>query len=115
MAPSEDLEDLIARLPALLAGSTRSEGNGRLPQSLGTGAVDTALADELDDIISHTHLADPGALSDDDLVSAREELAASSTGCRGTAAQLFDRIDALEAELTRRYRTGEATVDSLLS
>jgi len=28
---------------------------------------------------------------------------------------LFDRIDAIEAELTRRYRTGEASVDSLLS
>jgi hypothetical protein len=27
---------------------------------------------------------------------------------------LFDRIDAIEAELTRRYRTGEASVDSLL-
>ena len=27
----------------------------------------------------------------------------------------FDRIDALQAELTRRYRTGEATVDGLLT
>ena len=26
----------------------------------------------------------------------------------------FDRIDALQAELTRRYRTGEASVDNLL-
>ena len=27
---------------------------------------------------------------------------------------LFDRIDAIENELTRRYRTGEASVDTLL-
>ena len=27
---------------------------------------------------------------------------------------LFERIDALQAEITRRYKTGEATVDSLL-
>ncbi len=26
----------------------------------------------------------------------------------------FERIDALQAELTRRYRTGEASVDGLL-
>ncbi len=28
--------------------------------------------------------------------------------------QFFDRIDALQAEITRRYRTGEASVESLL-
>jgi hypothetical protein len=27
---------------------------------------------------------------------------------------LHERIDALQSELTRRYKTGEATVDSLL-
>jgi hypothetical protein len=27
---------------------------------------------------------------------------------------LFTRIDALQAEITRRYKTGEASVDSLL-
>jgi hypothetical protein len=33
------------------------------------------------------------------------------SGCRR---DLFERIDALQAEITRRYKTGEATVDSLL-
>jgi hypothetical protein len=28
--------------------------------------------------------------------------------------QFFDRIDTLQAEITRRYRTGEASVESLL-
>jgi hypothetical protein len=27
---------------------------------------------------------------------------------------LFERIDALQAEITRRYKTGEASIDSLL-
>lgn len=109
-----DLEDLIARLPALLAGSTRSPGTGRLPQSLGTGTVDTELGDELDEIISHSRLSDPSGLSDDELVTVRDELATFEQRVSQYRRRLFDRIDTLESELTRRYRTGEATVDSLL-
>jgi hypothetical protein len=32
----------------------------------------------------------------------------------GQRRDLFERIDALQAEITRRYKTGEASVDSLL-
>jgi hypothetical protein len=110
----DDLEDLIARLPALLAGSTRAPGLGRLPESLGTGALDTALNDELDEIISHGHLSDPSSITDDELAAAREELVVFEAKVSRLRQSLFDRIDALEAELTRRYRTGEASVDSLL-
>lgn len=111
----DDLEALIARLPALLAGSTRTPGTGRLPQSFGTGEVDTELSDELDDIITHGHLDDPGSISDDELAAAQAELVDFERKVSGLRRQLFDRIDALETELTRRYRTGEASVDSLLS
>ena len=111
----EDLEALIARLPELLAGSTRTPGTGRLPESIGTGTVDADLADELDEIISHGHLTETGKLSDEELTAARDELLAFEQKVSGLRRELFDRIDALEAELTRRYRTGEATVDSLLT
>lgn len=110
----EDLEDLITRLPKLLAGSTRSPGTGRLPQSLGTGTVDDDLAAELDDIIGHTHLREPDRLSDDELQTAADELAEFERRVSDQRRSLFDRIDALEAELTRRYKSGEASVDSLL-
>lgn len=111
----DGLEDLIARLPALLAGSTRTPGTGRLPESLGTGTLDPALEAELDDIITHGRLSDPSDLSDEDLATARTDLDGFETKVSGLRRALFDRIDALEAELTRRYRTGEASVDSLLS
>ncbi len=111
----DDLEDLIARLPALLAGSTRSEGTGRLPSSIGTGTIDDDLQDELDGIITDAHLGDPSALSDDDLDEARQALAGFEQKVSGLRRSLFDRIDALEDELTRRYKSGEETVDSLLT
>ncbi len=110
----DDLEALIARLPQLLAGSTRSEGTGRLPSSIGTGTIDDGLQDELDEIITDSHLGEPGRLSDDQLEAARVSLVAFEKKVSGLRRTLFDRIDALEAELTRRYKSGEASVDSLL-
>lgn len=111
----DDLQALIDRLPTLLAGSTRSPGTGRLPQSFGTGEVDVELSDELDDIITNGHLDDPGSISDVELTAAQAQLTEFEHKVSGLRRQLFDRIDAVETELTRRYRTGEATVDSLLS
>lgn len=110
----DDLEALIARLPRVLAGSTRTPGTGRLPQSIGTGTVDEDLARELDGIISHAHLDEIGDLSDDELATAVDELEELEHRVSGLRKSLFERIDTLQAELTRRYRTGEATVDSLL-
>lgn len=110
----DDLEDLIARLPELLAGSTRSGGNGRLPASMGIGDVDEALEAELEAIITNAHLDQPSDISDEDLAEAGEQLVAFEQKVSKLRREMFDRIDALEAELTRRYRTGEASVDSLL-
>lgn len=112
---ADDLAELIARLPDLLAGSTRSEGSGRLPDTLGTGEVDQTLSDELDAILSHRHLSDVSEVADADLEAARGELAAFEEKVSALRRAMFDRIDAFEGELTRRYRTGEASVDSLLN
>ncbi len=111
----DDLEDLIARLPELLAGSTRSAGTGRLPSSMGIGAVDPDLQDELDSIITGSRLGEPGGLTDDELSASADALVAFEHKVSGLRRTLFDRIDALEAELTRRYKSGEASVDSLFT
>jgi hypothetical protein len=111
----DDLEDLIARLPELLAHSTRSPGNGRLPSAMGTGDIDEDLADELDQIATTGRLSEPDQLSDDELAAVVTALEAFERQVSDLRRALFDRIDAIEAELTRRYRTGEASVDSLLS
>lgn len=109
-----DLEDLIARLPELLAGSTRSPGAGRLPSEFGTGAIDEDLAGELDRIVSEGHLSEPDELTDEQLAAVATSLERYERTVSDLRRNLFDRIDAIEAELTRRYRTGEASVDSLL-
>jgi hypothetical protein len=109
--PSHD--DLVRSLAATLADRGRPAGVGRMPQLLAPDAaeIDTA---ELDAI------AGPGALSrlteldDARLAEMVEGLSAYEHDVSRQRHALHERIDALQAELTRRYRTGEASIESLL-
>ncbi len=109
-----DLATLVDELPGLLAEHTRSAGVGRLPQTLEPTSVDPALEAELDGLVGGGRIATVPEMSDADL----DELAAGLTAFERKVSEqrhaYFERIDALQAELTRRYRTGEATVESLL-
>lgn len=109
-----DLSALIAQLPDVLSDRTSAPGVGRLPQVMAPAELPPALELELDGIVGDGQLADLSTLSDADLASATSSLEAFEQKVSGLRRQLFDRIDALQAEITRRYKTGEASVDSLL-
>ena len=112
-APPPDDDDLVRNLAATLADRSRPAGNGRLPQLLAPDedSIDT---DELDAI------ARPGAMAritesgDDELAALVEKLSAYEADASKQRRALHERIDVLQAEITRRYRTGEASVESLL-
>lgn len=70
---------------------------------------------ELDAITEAAALDNPDQVTDGDLARAAEQLAALELEVSTLRRALFDRIDALQAELTRRYRDGETTVDDLLA
>jgi hypothetical protein len=53
-------------------------------------------------------------LSDEALHQVHDQLEALEREVSDRRRQFFDRIDTLQAEITRRYRTGEASVESLL-
>jgi hypothetical protein len=109
-----DLPALIALLPEVLSDRTHAPGVGRLPQMMAPGELPPDLEAELDAIIGAGHLADLPSVDDDHLRSMADDLAAFEQKVSGHRHDLFERIDALQAEITRRYKTGEATVDSLL-
>ena len=109
-----DLSDLIARLPEVLSDRTHAPGVGRLPQIMAPGELPAELEAELDGIVGDGHLADLPSVDDDHLRSMADDLAAFEQRVSAQRNDLFQRIDALQAEITRRYKTGEATVDSLL-
>ncbi|MGQ0830850.1 MAG: RsiG family protein [Microthrixaceae bacterium] len=109
-----DLPDLISRLPELLSDRTHAPGVGRLPQLMAPAELPAALEAELDGILGEGRLADLPALEDDVLRSLADRLGTFERQVSGHRQSLFDRIDALQAEITRRYKTGEASIDSLL-
>jgi hypothetical protein len=106
-----DVAALVEQLPEILSDHLRAPGNGRLPTTLGPGRPDP----ELEASLAAAAVDDIGAATDERLAEARESLTEVEQAISGRRRALFDRIDALQAELTRRYRTGEANVESLLT
>lgn len=108
-----DLESMIDELPDVLADGPRSPGVGRLPQTLEPTEVDAELQAELDDLLGGRITSVP-EMPDHELDALVDQLQRFERKVSEQRRAFFDRIDALQAELTRRYRTGEASVESLL-
>jgi hypothetical protein len=108
-----DLASLIEQLPEILGEHSRPPGLGRLPSLLAPSDVDE-LTEEAD------ALADPGRLSalpemsDVDVRAIADSIGELEQRTSQQRKQLFDRIDQLQEEIVRRYKEGEASVDSLL-
>ena len=74
---------------------------------------DHPLAVELDELCSANGLGRLKSLDDAQLVTLTEAIAEFETKVSSDRRDRFDQLDALSAELVRRYRDGEADVDSL--
>ena len=110
-----DLSALIGQLPDILSEHTRGPGLGRPPQDLDPAVVPAELEASLDAIVAGADLADLPTLDDASLDDLAERLTGFEVEVSGSRQALHARIDALQDEIKRRYREGEATVDSLLS
>jgi len=108
------LDDLVDQLPGILADDGARNSNRLVPQ-VELGEAASALIAELDRQIGPDPLADLPSLSDADLGTLTDSLAAVERDLSDSRRVLHERIDALQAELVRRYKSGEASVDSLLS
>jgi len=109
--PSAD--DLVRSLTSTLADRSRGPGLGRLPQLLApeAGEVDTT---DLDAVVGPGSLVRLTELPDDELARIVDALSSYEAEVSARRRSLHERIDLLQAEITRRYRTGEASVESLL-
>ncbi len=107
--------DIVAELTEALADRITSAGSGHVAAELTPDDVDPALLDALDAAAPPAALSDPHNLGDDDLVAAAAGLEAFEQNLSTRRRALFSRIDALQEEIVRRYRDGEASVDGLLA
>jgi len=116
---SGDTSELIGRLPDILSEGSRTfggPGSVRPPISMEPDAdVTRQLEVMLDAVISPDELSHATTLSDADLANAVTNLHDLEDKVSEQRRGLHTVIDQVQAEVTRRYRTGEANVDGLLS
>jgi hypothetical protein len=79
------------------------------------GKVTGELVEEIAEINVEAHLTELTSVPDEELAATLRRLDAVEARVSGLRKELFGRIDAIQSELARRYQTGEATVDALLS
>jgi hypothetical protein len=108
-----DLSGLIAQLPELLTDHERS-GPARSPRLLELATVPDGLDAELDEIVDTDALADLRTLDDATLDELTTKLVDFERWVSERRRTLQQRVDDLQAEVVRRYRDGEASVDGLL-
>ena len=109
-----DLSELVAQLPDILTDRQRSGGPIRAPHDITVDRVADELLDDLDAILGIGAISDLTHRDEAELITTRDALTDFERKLSATRRAIHDTLDTLQAELTRRYRTGEATVDSLL-
>ncbi len=112
-----DLTALLFDLPEIL--SDAPAGGGSTPGARAVrvgepGEVAAEMVKSLDTMASPTVLSNIETLSDGDLRELFERIRAFEVELSSVRRQLHERIDAIQSEIGRRYRDGEASVDSIL-
>jgi hypothetical protein len=110
------MSSLVDDLPEILGEHVHAPGTGRLPTLMAPSAEDeTRLRAELDAVVAPESLTALDRLDDDELADLVDRLNAFEREISERRRDVHRDIDALQAELTRRYKTGEADVESLLT
>ena len=111
-----DLAALIEQLKSgkILRDRERPAGYGRLVARMDAVDENGWIGQEMEQALPAGRLSELPELSDDEVANFADALAALERKVSERRARLHERTDELQAELVRRYKTGEATVDSLL-
>jgi hypothetical protein len=108
----ERSEDLSSELRVVLSTHLTS-GAPRPPRPV-ENLGENEMSEELDRVCSERGFSRLEELSFSELEDLEHELNAFERRVSDDRRERFDRLDALSAELVRRYRDGEASVDGLL-
>ena len=113
---SPDLAAVVDDLPGILSsGPGRPPGPGHLPQLLTPDTEESDLTAELDAVLGADEIGTLSELGTDELGVLAGRLEAIETRVSADRRALHERIDALQAELVDRHKSGRASVDGLLS
>ena len=111
-----DLDALVEDLSSIIgSGPARPSGNGRLPSQMSPDMEKFDLTREIDDVLNAEGIGRLPTMAEEDLRSLAGSLTVIEQRISDQRKTLHERIDALQAEIVSRYKTGEATVDGLLT
>jgi hypothetical protein len=110
---SADPSVITSELPVIL-GAHLTGGPARPPRPA-EDASDHPLALELEEMWNHAGASDLPTMTEDQIIALRTQLRIFEQARSRERKELFARIDALSAELVRRYREGEADIEGLLA
>jgi hypothetical protein len=112
-----DASELVDRLKEgeMLGDHERPSGFGRLPTLMTPDEGSEEFLSEIDDVADEKSLANLPELSDDVISKLAERLTTLERSLSDRRRKVFDRIDALQGEIVRRYKTGSANPEELLS
>ena len=109
-----DTASLVDQLPEILGHNVQAPGLGRLPTSLEMPDNLDQITVELEGILHFTSLTGLVEITDDELRDLVDRLTEYERTVSDRRRALHDHLDALQAEIVRRYKTGEVSVESLL-
>jgi len=111
-----DAADIVDQLPSILGhGVSTSGGITNVRTTSLEPPADTGdLIVELEGILHLSSLTGLGQITDDELRQLVDRLTEYERLVSDRRRALHDRLDALQAEIVRRYKTGEVSVESLL-
>ncbi len=108
------LDSLIEELPRIIAGPVRPPGPGRLPAQFAPDAAGMELTGEIDVIFGPDEVGKLPSMGQEELAEIASNLAKVETKLSAQRHELHKQIDGIQAEIVHRYKTGEASVDSLV-
>src|SRR5581483_3821746 len=109
-----DQTALVDDLKNILAERVRSPGYGRLSQLMAPAGDDELVA-EIEAAADASRFARLGDMDDAEVRTLADKLGRIEQELSERRRKVHERIDALQEEVVRRYKEGEATVEGLLS
>ena len=106
-------QDVTGALPKIL--SAHLSGGAARPPRPAEDASEHPLALELEELCARLGVDDIKSLDDAEVDELRISLLSFERARSQERHELYEKLDALSAELVRRYREGEANVDGLLA